>query len=297
MSGIGSELSRISRLTHTSLFDPWLVQLRAILVLRDLDYFIDHAPARGNSDHADQDKRALAIVTLAVDEQLQATAANASNTKVALAALRAATQGSLLDRQREVENNVVELKQQDHESLSEYCKRAGTLEQELLALQLASIQPMLVDRFLEGLHSVHLKSSLASSADLLRAEKILDVAGTVRSHARMLGIGTTASTAVTQPTSTAMVSTAEVIPTAMLSTSAKPRPGRTSHVVPNPQARAPFGHCGYCYAKGHWKKDCPQWQTLCQLRQRNSAAAVASMAHVDPPPEPPSDDGFVEHAI
>jgi hypothetical protein len=96
MSGVGSELARISRLSHESVFDAWLIQLRAILVLRELDHFIDHAPGRNQSDQAERDKRALAIVTLAVDERLQPAAAGAPNTKTALASLQAATQGSLL---------------------------------------------------------------------------------------------------------------------------------------------------------------------------------------------------------
>jgi hypothetical protein len=64
MSGVGAELSRISRLSHDSVFDAWLIQLRAVLGLRDLDQFIDIAPARNQSDQVEGDKRALAIVTL-----------------------------------------------------------------------------------------------------------------------------------------------------------------------------------------------------------------------------------------
>jgi hypothetical protein len=62
MSGAGSELLRISRLSHDSVF-----QLRPVLVLRDLDQFVDNAPARNRSDRVEGDDRALGIVTLAVD--------------------------------------------------------------------------------------------------------------------------------------------------------------------------------------------------------------------------------------
>jgi hypothetical protein len=187
MSGVGSELSRISRLSHESVFDAWLIQLRAVLVLRDLDQFINNAPARNQSDQVAGDKRALAIVTLAVDERLQPTAAAASNTKTALKSLRAATQGSLLDPKRGVEDRVVKLKQGAKESLTSYCQRAEALEQQLLVMQKTGMQPMLIDRFLQGLRSAPLKAALASTADLIREESVTAAVSTVRSHAPMIG--------------------------------------------------------------------------------------------------------------
>jgi hypothetical protein len=130
---VGSELSRISRLSHDSVF-----QLRAVLVLRDLDQFVDNAPARNQSDQVEGDKGALAIVTLAVDERLQPTAAAASNTMTALKSLHAANQGSLFG----VEDSVVKLSQGAKENLASCCQRAEALEQQLLAMQQIGMQPM-----------------------------------------------------------------------------------------------------------------------------------------------------------
>jgi hypothetical protein len=72
MSGVGSELSRISRLSHDSVFDTWLIQLRAVLVLRDLDQFIDNAPASNQSDQVEGDKRALTSAAHLADMSLMA---------------------------------------------------------------------------------------------------------------------------------------------------------------------------------------------------------------------------------
>jgi hypothetical protein len=59
-----------------------------------------------------------------------------------------------------------------------------------------------------------------------------------------------------QPISIVMLGTTEIIPTAAFEHhSHEARTGLTPHFAPNPQVRAPFGHCGYCYAKGHWKKE------------------------------------------
>jgi hypothetical protein len=129
---VGSELSRISRLSHDS-----VLQLRAVLVLRDLHQFVDNAPARSQSDQVEGDKRALAIVTLAVDERLQPTAAAASNTMTALKSLHAATQGSLFGV-----DSAVKLRQGAKENLASCCQRAEALEQQLLGMQQIGMQPM-----------------------------------------------------------------------------------------------------------------------------------------------------------
>jgi hypothetical protein len=173
MSGVGSELSHLS---HESVFDACHIQARAILVLCELDHFIDHALGRNQSDQAKRDKRALAIVTLAVDEP---TAAGAPNTKTALESLRAATQGSLLDRKRGVEDSVVKLTQGAKASLASDCQRAEALEQQLLAMRQASTQPMLVDRFIQGMRAAILKAALASTTDLLRDESVIEAVSSV----------------------------------------------------------------------------------------------------------------------
>jgi hypothetical protein len=110
--GVGSELLRISPPSHDSVFDAWLIQLPKVLVLRDIDHFIDHAPARNQlqGDQVEGDKRGLTTVTLAVDELLRPTAAAASNTKAALKSLLAATQGSLLNCKRGFKGSEMKLK-------------------------------------------------------------------------------------------------------------------------------------------------------------------------------------------
>jgi hypothetical protein len=57
-----------SRLSHDSVFDAWLIQLREVLALRVLDQFIDRAPVRKQGNHVEGDERALAILPVAVDE-------------------------------------------------------------------------------------------------------------------------------------------------------------------------------------------------------------------------------------
>jgi hypothetical protein len=105
-------------------FDAWLIQLHKVLVLRDIDQFIDHAPARNQGDQVEGDKRALTTVTLAVDERLQPTAAAACNTKTALKSLLAASQGSLLNCKRGFKGSEMKLKRGAKESLASYCQRA-----------------------------------------------------------------------------------------------------------------------------------------------------------------------------
>jgi hypothetical protein len=316
MSGVGSELSRISRLSHDSVFDAWLIQLRAVLVLRDLHQFIDNAPARNQSDQIEGDKRALAIVTLGVDERLQPTAATASNTKTALQSLRAATQGSLLDRNRGVEDNVVKLRQGAKESLASYCQRAEALEQQLLAMRQTGMQPMLIDRFLQGLRSAPLKAALASTADLIREESVIVAVSTVRSHARMIGpeallpetsaVGndeedpghTNDKLGPAAFTSTA-ISRVQQVPSryrghARNGGQVRGRMNRFPSNDGGPQVAA--DQCTYCLQHGHWKAGCPQWRAHCRERARNNPAAHAVSRASNNPPECPQ-SALTEHAI
>jgi hypothetical protein len=316
MSGVGSELSRISRLSHESVFDAWLIQLRAVLVLRDLDQFIDNAPARNQSDQVAGDKRALAIVTLAVDERLQPTAATASNTKTALKSLRAATQGSLLDRKRGVEDSVVKLKQGAKESLTSYCQRAEALEQQLLAMRQTGMQPMLIDRFLEGLRSAPLKAALASTADLIREESVIAAVSTVRSHAPMIGPEALLPEAsVVGNDEEDPGNTTDKLGPAAFSSTATSRvqqgPSRyRGHARNSGQVRGPMNRfpndvggpqvaddqCTYCLQHGHWKAGCPQWRAHCRERARNNPAAHAVSRASSGPSESPQ-NALTEHAI